>query len=313
MPKPAVIAAVALLFLATGCGLPGVREILPSSDEQRTAEPADQEPPVPGAEEPVGSPEPTAEPGADEPDPGESEVPREPGGTGEPETAEESEPEVEEETPGEATEYMAALAESAEPERMREGLLLAAEDSTAHTYLRHFVQVYSAWDTAGESFESATLTPVDGGFELCRPEPEAPQCSDYTRFTMEDGLITGFLVDGADPGKRLVSGLGVTASSEGVDVHLLTAYQSPTDDVLVVTAEFTTVDNADLDLFGAVYTAPDGREYRADEAVGEYDLDAGTATSAALFFSGAEVGGDLAVTGCLDECFATIDLEFPVK
>ncbi|WP_051049725.1 SPOR domain-containing protein [Nocardiopsis ganjiahuensis] len=312
MPKPAVIAAVALLFLATGCGLPAVRETVPGADEQRTTEPADQEPPVPGAEEPVSSPEPTAGTGTAEPEPGETEDPREPeatGGTGEPETEGESEEEV----PDEAAEYMAALAAGDDPERMREGLSLAAEDSTAHTYLRHFVQVFSAWDAAGDTYRSSTLTPVDGGFELCRPEPEAPTCTEFTRFTTEDGLITGFLVDGADPGKRLVSGHGVAASSEGVDVHLLTAYQSVTDDVLVVTAEFTTVDNVDLDLFGAAYTAPDGREYRAEEAVGEYDLDAGATTQTALFFPDAEVGGDLAVTGCLDECFAVIDLEFPVK
>ena len=317
MPKPAVIAAVALLFLTTGCGLPGVREIVPSSDEQQTSEPADQETPVPGAEEPVSSPDPTtgpeaADPGTAEPDPAETGTPhepREPNGTEEPEAAQESEEEV----PAEAAEYMAALAGSDDPERMREGLRLAAEDSTAHTYLRHFVQVFSAWDSSGDTYRSSTLTPVDDGFELCRPEPEAPQCADFTRFTTEDGLITGFLVNGTDPAKRLVSGHGVAASSEGVDVHLLTAYQSVTDDVLVVTAEFTTVDNVDLDLFGTAYTAPDGREHRVEEAVGEYDLDAGATTQAALYFPDAEVGGDLAVTGCLDECFAMIDLEFPVR
>jgi hypothetical protein len=208
---------------------------------------------------------------------------------------------------------LAAGAATDDPERMREGLSLTAEDSTAHTYLRHFVQVFSAWDSAGHTYPGSSLTPTEEGFELCREEPEGPVCADFTRFTTEDGLITGFLVEGEDPGKRLVSGSGVAASSEGVDVHLLTAYQGVTDDVLVVTAEFTTVDNVDLDLFGAAYTAPDGREYRAEEAVGEYHLDAGATTQTALFFTGPEVGGDLSVTGCLDECFALVDLDFPVK
>lgn len=309
MSKPAVIAAVVLLFLVAGCGLPGVREIVPTADEGQTSEPQEraEETPVPGAEEPVSSPEPTPEEPAGAEEPQEPEEPEVPGEREDPGTA------AGEEVPAEAAEYMAALAASADPERMREGLSLAEEDSTAHTYLRHFVQVFSAWDTAGHTYPSSALTPTDEGFELCRDESAGPVCVGFTRFTTEEGQLTGFLVNGEDPGKRLVSGQGVAASSEGVDVHLLTAYQSVTDDALVVTAEFTTVDNVDLDLFGATYTAPDGREYRAEEAVGEYDLDAGATTQTALFFTGPEVGGDLSVTGCLDECFATVDLEFPIE
>ncbi|MGW5877205.1 hypothetical protein ACWFMI_11735 [Nocardiopsis terrae] len=337
MPKSVVTAAAILVLLLTGCDLGGVRELVPSADEREVSEPGDQgqETPVPGAEEPVGDPErtsgpertsepepgePPPEPGEPAPDPGSEPAPdpgagtgeaAEPEGTAVPEESEEA-GEAGEELPDEAAEYMAALAASDDPERMREGLTLTAEDSTAHTYLRHHVQLFSAWDSAGDPRPSATLEPSEEGFELCRPEVGEPVCVVFDRFTTEDGLITGFLIDGQDPGKRLVSGSGVAASSEGVDVHLLTAYQSVTDDALVVTAEFTTVDNVALDLFGATYTAPDGHEYRAEEAVGEYELDAGTATQTALFFSGPEVGGDLAVTGCLDECFATVDLEFPV-
>ncbi|WP_026116622.1 hypothetical protein [Nocardiopsis valliformis] len=312
MPKPPAVAAAVLLFLVSACGLPEPGETVPTADEQQTSEQQEQneDGPVPGAEEPVSSPEP--EPVA----PGEPGGPGEPEPAGEPGEAGEAEPPelaAEDEVPDEAAEYMAALAAADDPERMREGLSLTAEDSTAHTYLRHFVQVFSAWDSAGHTYPGSSLTPTEEGFELCQEEAEGPACTDFTRFTAEDGLITGFLVNGADPGKRLVSGSGVAASSEGVDVHLLTAYQGVTDDVLVVTAEFTTVDNVDLDLFGATYTAPDGREYRAEEAVGEYDLDAGAATQTALFFTGPEVGGDLSVTGCLEECFALVDLDFPVK
>lgn len=301
MSKPTAV--VVLLFLMTGCGLSGADEIVPTADEQQTESPdRAEESPVPGADEPVSSPAP-------EPEAAPTEPTEEPDDPEPPEATEEGE----DEPPGEAAEYMAALATADDPERMREGLSLAAEGSTAHTYLRHFVQVFSAWDTAGHTYPASTLTPTEEGFALCQEEAEGPACTDFTRFTAEDGLITGFLVDGEDPGKRLVSGSGVAASSEGVDVHLLTAYQGVTDDVLVVTAEFTTVDKVDLDLFGATYTAPDGREYRAEQAVGEYDLDAGAATQTALFFTGPEVGGDLSVTGCLDECFALVDLDFPVK
>jgi hypothetical protein len=286
MPRPAVTAAIAatVLSLATGCVLPGDGETVPASEDQRTAEPEDraEETAVPGADEPVSGPEPA--PGA----------------------------EPAEEVPEEAAEYMAALAAGDDPERMRGGLELALEDSTAHAYLRHFTQVASAWESAGDPRGSSALTPSGEGFELCHEEAQGPVCLDFTRFTMRDGQLTGFLVNGQDPGKRLVSAHGVAASSEGVDVHLLTAYRSVTDDTLVVTADFTTVDNVDLDLFGAAYTAPDGTEYQAEEAVGEYDLDAGATTQTALYFTGPGTGGDLAVTGCLDECFAVVDLSFPV-
>jgi hypothetical protein len=308
MRKPVVVAAVALLFLVAGCGLPGARETVPTADEERNSRPQFEKTPVPGAEEPVSSPEPTPRPTPGEPSgAADTEEQGERGESGDPE------PGAVEEAPDEAAGYMAALASADDPEVMRQGLRLTAEDSTAHTYLRHFVQVFSARDSAGHSHPGSALRPTSEGFELCREEPTGPVCADFTGFTAEEGLLTGFLLNGEDPGKRLVSGRGVAASSEGVDVHLLTAYQNVVDDSLVVTAEFTTVDNVDLDLFGTTYTGPDGLEHRVREAVGEYDLEAGATTQTALSFVGPEVGGDLSLSGCLDECSATVEMEFAVE
>ncbi|MEU3309566.1 hypothetical protein ACWGSK_14055 [Nocardiopsis sp. NPDC055551] len=211
----------------------------------------------------------------------------------------------------EAAEYMTALVRFSDPEGMREGLTLAEEDSTAHTYLRHYAQVTAAKAEAGELLDNASLEPVPDGFRMCLPG--ADDCADFTDFTVgEDDLLTGFRIDGQDPGERMVSGHGVAASSAGVDVVLLTAYQTITDDTLVVSAEFTTVDDVDLDLPGATYTAPDGTRSRVAETVGEYSLRAGTATQAVLYFPAAPVGGKLTIGGCLAECSSQVHLDFPV-
>ncbi|MBR8743728.1 hypothetical protein [Nocardiopsis sp. MG754419] len=213
--------------------------------------------------------------------------------------------------PEQATAYMRALADSDDPDAMREGLSLTVEDSTAHTFLRHHAQVAAAYAGAGDPLDPASLEPTEDGFRTCAAT--TGDCVDLTDFTADDGLLTGFRVDGEDLGERLVAGHGVTASSEGVDAHLLTAYQDVTDDTLVITAEFTTVDDVDLDLPGAVYSSPDGARARVAEAVGAYRLRAGTATEAALFLPLTPVGGKLTIGGCLPECSARIHLEFPVR
>lgn len=211
----------------------------------------------------------------------------------------------------EAAEYMTELVRFSDPEGMREGLTLTEEDSTAHTYLRHYAQVTAAKAEAGDPLDNASLKPVPDGFRMCLTG--ADDCADFTDFTAgEDGLLTGFRIDGQDPGERMVSGHGVAASSAGVDVVLLTAYQTITDDTLVVSAEFTTVDDVDLDLPGATYTAPDGTRSRVAQTVGEHSLTAGTATQTVLYFPGTPIGGKLTIGGCLPECSSQVHLDFPV-
>lgn len=213
--------------------------------------------------------------------------------------------------PEEAAEYMTALVRFGDPESMREGLTLTEEDSTAHTYLRHHTQMAAAHAEAGDPLANGSLEPLDDGFRMCLTGSEG--CADFTDFTAEDdGLLTGFHVEGQDPGERMVTGHGVAASSAGVDAVLLTAYQSIIHDTLVVTAEFTTVDDVDLDLPGAGYTTPEGVRTRVEEAVGEYSLTAGTATQAVLYFPDAPIGGKLTIGGCLPECSSQVHLEFPI-
>ncbi|MEU3020985.1 hypothetical protein ABZ635_26785 [Nocardiopsis sp. NPDC007018] len=305
----AAVVALSLLLVGCGPGQDGGTGPAPEDWWPPSGGAPSESPPVPGADAPV-SPDPTPGPSPEAPTTAPSASDGAGGG------AEEN---AGQGVPEEAAAYMAALAAADDPARMRDGLTLAEEDSTAHAYLRHATQVASAREAAGEPSPDASLTPADDGFELCGGSPGAggadpgTDCAVFTDFAAEDGLLTGFLVDGADPGKRLVTGHGVTASSEGVDVHLLTAYQDAAVDGLVVTAEFTTVDAADVDLPGAVYTGPDGDTHRPRDAVGEYELDPGATTQTVLTYPGARLGGELTVTGCLSECQALVDLRFPVE
>ncbi|WP_150240944.1 hypothetical protein [Nocardiopsis quinghaiensis] len=214
-----------------------------------------------------------------------------------------------------AAAYVAALARTGEPERMREGLERAAEGSTAHTYLTHHAAVARARADGGGSAPDIEVERTGDGYELCpAPGPASDRaCAAHGDFTARDGLITGLLVEGRDPGPGLLAPEGVEFESEGVRATLLTAYQSVTDKSLVVTVEFTTDDNASLGLPHATYEHGEGREDQAQEAVGRYELDAGESTRAAFSFPGATPGGTLRVGGCLEECSALVDVALPVE
>lgn len=305
MSKSTTMMATVLLLVATACGPAGATAIPTGARDEGFPAPEDPMRQSPGTTAP-----PTEAPSA-EPGPGPNAPPGVDRARSRIEVEDEESPDPGESVDAtEATEYMMALIRFADPEGMREGLTLTEEDSTAHTYLRHHSQVAAARAETGEPLDNASVEPTDDGFEMCLSEPRV--CASYTDFTAKDGLLTGFLVDGQDPGERLVAAEGVSASSEGVDAHLLTAYQSITHDTLVVTAEFTTVDDVDLDLSGAMYTAPEGTRQRVDEVVGSYQLMANTAAQTVMFFPRASIGGKLAIGGCLAECSSQVRLEFPV-
>lgn len=318
--KLAAAAALALLT-ATGCGTSGGQEVVPAGSGERTEQgPQATERPEPEAEPgpPAEDPGPrsghqaasgrTGEPSQDprgEPSPGEGggkgEEPRNPGEQGE--------------APEEAVEaYVSALARTGEPERMGEGLEHTATASTAHAYLTHQRAVAQARADEGHPLRNAEAERTKDGYELClADDPDSKQpCVEYSGFGHQDGMLTGLLVDGRDPAPGLLVADGVEDESAGVRATLLTAYQSVTDKSLVVTVEFTTADSVDLGLPQAFYQRRGGSQYRPQEAVGRYGLDADSTTHAAFFFPGAVPGGSLAVDGCLEECSALVDIELPV-
>lgn len=211
--------------------------------------------------------------------------------------------------------YVTALAATSEPDRMREGLDLTEDGSTAHDYLRHYATLFQAWEDEGASVQDAEVQSVADTHELCRTEEPAsrPVCLVHESFTENDGRLVDLRVNGTDPGPRLSSADDVTADSEGVQATFLSAYRTVDDDTLVVTVDLTTVDEAGLDLGGAAYV-PDGTETEepATLSVGRHELDAESGTLAAFHFPRAEPGGELLLEGCLAECSAVVDLSLPV-
>lgn len=210
--------------------------------------------------------------------------------------------------------YMEALAAGSDPDRMREGLAWAAEGSPAHDYLTHRISVAQAWHDQGEPLEDVDVEHTGHGHTLCRDtDPgSGPVCEVFDGFTHEEGRLVDLLVDDIDPEPFLVRAEGVEEEHAGVRAVFLTAHRSQADDTLVVTVEFNTVDDVDLDLFGASYTTEAGDEIGSDLAVGRHELDAGAATRTAFSFPSAKPGGDLHVGGCLAECSTLVDITLPV-
>ncbi|MFY7070512.1 hypothetical protein ACOQFV_32020 [Nocardiopsis changdeensis] len=304
--------ALALAVLLAGCGGPGAAAPAGGEAPQATGAPSAPGPapvlspapgPAPAAPSPA-DPSPSGGPAQATAEPSGSGGSGEPGGPG-------GRPEGE--PPKEAvTGYLEALAATDDPDRMSEGLNLAADDSAAHDLLLHAASVARARADGGRTPEAAGLTPTADGARLCPAEGNDPDCGEYTDFTGRDGLVTGLHINGSDPGPSLIVGDGATADSEGVGATLVTAYRSVVDHTLVVTVEFAAVDAVSLDLDGAVYRAADGTGQRAEDAAGRRELTAGTATHAVFHFPDALPGGELSVGGCLAECSALVDLSLPV-
>ncbi|WP_304450703.1 hypothetical protein [Nocardiopsis sp. YSL2] len=311
-------AAVAALLLATAaCGWPQDQE------PPATVGPAEEEPRTPGS--PDGTTPSEESPGRESPEQESPEeesptaAPTAPERTGQPSPSPSpsaASPTPESATPPEAAaEYMDALAATDDPDRMREGWLLTPEGSTADAFLTHRISVVQARVDEGRPLTAAEVRPTGQGFELCDPgdkdadPPQERQCAHFTGFESAGDRIEGFLVDGSDPGPRLLGAGDGSVSSEGVHASLVSAYRAQD---LEVTIDVSTVHAVDIDLFGAVYVDPDGREHDVAAAAGRYELEPGSTTRASFVVPDAEPGGVLRIGGCREECSATVELEVPV-
>jgi len=214
-----------------------------------------------------------------------------------------------------ARDYVTALSAASDPDRMREGLELTEDGSTAHDYLRHYATLFQAWQDEGASVQDSDVQSMADTHELCRTEEPAgqPVCVVYENFTENGERLVDLRVNGADPGPRMSSGDEDTDDSEGVRATFLSAYRTIDDDTLVITVDLTTVDEAGLDLDGAAYV-PDGSETEEPAVLtaGRHQLDAESGTLAAFYFPRADPGGELRLEGCLAECSAVVDLRLPV-
>ncbi|GAB2502571.1 hypothetical protein [Nocardiopsis aegyptia] len=322
-------AAAALLLATAACGWSPEEQpptaVGPAEEDTRTPAPPDE---ATRSEESPGQASPDEESPAGEAPEGESPAgetpttgPAAPERTGEPSSSASPSPTTaaptqESASPSEhAAEYMDALAATDDPDRMREGWLLAPEGSTADAFLTHRISVVQARVDEGRPLFASEVRPTAQGFELCDPgdkdadPPQERQCAHFTGFESEGDRIETFLVDGVDPGPGLFGAGDGSAASEGVHAALVSAYHAQD---LEVTVEVGTVHAVDIDLPGAVYVGPDGEEHDVASAAGRYELEPGATTRAAFRVADAEPGGVLRIGGCREECSAMVELEVPV-
>lgn len=199
--------------------------------------------------------------------------------------------------------YMKAF-DSADPDLMRESRKFAVRDSIADGYLLHQTYSVEAFLDAGEYTEPAVITQDGEGYKSCSYEFDGSEsCATFTKFKVKDGQVTEFLVDGKEPGPRLVVGDGRAEKQGGVEVELLSSYKSIQAESLVVTARVTTGrEPADVELLSATYRAPNGKQRKATQSIGPETVDADSNAVVALVFAGVATGGRVSINICIDLC-----------
>jgi hypothetical protein len=166
----------------------------------------------------------------------------------------------------------------------------------AHAYLTHRANLAEAFLDGGFPLPAYRVTDVGDGYELCDPTDRAT-CGTFAGFKADGGRITDLTVDGERPGPLLTVGNGDTVTAAGVTAEFLTAlrhdlHRRPVGDGPVVSSS----EPAELDLYGATYRAPDGKQRRATDAQGPFELGAESNAMLVLVFADVEPGGTVTMT-----------------
>lgn len=199
--------------------------------------------------------------------------------------------------------YMKAL-EGTDPETMRAGRKFAVEDSIADGYLLHQTYITEAYLDAGNYNEPYRITRDGDGYKSCISALDGSEsCAVFSGFKTKDGKVTEFLVDGEEPGSRLVMGNGRPVRRGSVQVELLSAYKSIQTQYLVVALKVTTGnDPIDLGLLDTTYRAPNGKQRKSAESIGPESLDADSNAIVGAVFPGVPNGGKVRFNVCIDYC-----------
>ena len=203
----------------------------------------------------------------------------------------------------EAVAYAEAVT-TLDPDELERAIDLSAEGSVAGDYALHRLGLAEA--IAGSSVDPSTALGVetaveDGQVTVCTAEQgQSPTCVALAGFTTDDaGLLTGFTIDGADPGSRLVVEPGSPVEGGGVTVTPVSAYQSVQNDVLGIVLEVRNDSDAAFSGAGssATYVGPDGTEVTAVNAFEPRSLAPGETALVAVVFDDSAVGGTLTYGG----------------
>lgn len=212
-----------------------------------------------------------------------------------------------------ATKYFSALT-SNDSEEMDSVKALAAPKSPAAAYLLHQATLAEADLDAGSPSEPDEFSESKGVYENC-PSSGDEKCDEWSKVTFTGGKISNFVVNGSAIDKRLTVGSGdkVKASSNLGQIEFITAYQSVAGKSLFVTFEYTTNKRpVTLDLTGAKYRDPSGRQATATGYGGPTDLDAKSHAKGYVLFKGAKVGGTVTINVIESKNFST-DVDVKIK
>lgn len=252
--KSAAVLAVASLLLLTACG-----------DDQPMASPTDS--PTPEETE-TETPEPDEE--TEEPEPEDPDLP--------------SDEDLEA--------YVVAMG-SSDPNDVREAESLVVPGSPAEAYLRHIEHLHEADRDAGfSSNDTARVTKVDEGFELCWPGED--ECVGvFQNFAGDEGLIYTFSIDDRAMDDVIVMGDGsVIEGPEGSEIEFVTAYENAVGTHLIVSYILRTGSTPLMAPFGS-YRSPSGRQSQSEVTNGAWELSPDSMSHYTDFIPGGEIGGEM--------------------
>jgi len=182
-------------------------------------------------------------------------------------------------------EYFESLASGAVP--------LGLPGSDAAVYAEH---QSAARELLGLTAARSVVTGGQG-LEICDP---SNACTSYDTVVIDPttGQVTSFSIDGVPVAGRVVSG-GLVADRDGVVARVRSAYLS-NDGAVFVVVEIDNTTDVTVEMFGFAAVLEAGVTGAGNETTGAWGsaiLESGTSGRWLLQFAGAEIGGQLRLSG----------------
>lgn len=206
---------------------------------------------------------------------------------------EEAEPEDPDLPSNEDLESFVEAMGSASPDDIRAAEDIVVPGSPAQGYLRHLEHLSEADRDAGyTSGETATITAVDDGFEMCLPQED--DCVGVFRdFVGEDGQIYSFNIDDRAMDDVIVMGDGsVIDGPNGTEIEFITAYENAAGTHLIFNYMLRSGSTGLMAPHGS-YRSPSGRQSQTEMTNGAWELSPDSMSHYSAIIPGGEIGGEM--------------------
>lgn len=195
-----------------------------------------------------------------------------------------------------------ARAFAREGDRSLEDMLaLVSPGSVADLHARHTLALSEIQTASGETPETAAVS-LEGDTVVVELTPTggSPTRTEWSDFEIDDdGLLTGFMIDGVALEGRLV-GSGEPTEVDGVGAHVVSGFQLVTSGRPIVIVEIANGSDAAYVVVRATYRAPDGAELATGPSGDALGVPPGGSNRVALLFDEADFGGSITLNGDLD-------------